>query len=410
MTDKLHVPKLTSHARTKRVYKKLTSNVWFLIIALAACGGFFVGANTNQVIGFVGPIFGQKVYAGNVDLSSVEATYRSLKANYDGTLTDKALIEGANKGLVAAAGDTYTLYMNSSEANSFSDDLSGNIGGGVGAELGVRSGKLTVLRVLAANPAEKAGMAAGDVITKVNDQSAADWTVEKAVAAIRGDVGTTVKITTDRSGQTKEFTITRDTITSPSVDSSETGGLGILTISRFDSETASLARQASEKFKIDGVKSVILDLRGNGGGYIDAAQAVASLWLKDQVVVTERTGGTVVDQLKSGNGPILAGLPTVVLVDGNSASASEIVAGALQDYKAAKLVGEKTFGKGSVQKLISLPQGAELKVTIARWYTPNGKNITKEGITPDITATLSLDNVNNGVDPQLDAAKKALGL
>ncbi len=249
MTDMPSAPKLVSHARKKRVYKKLTSNKWFLIVAIAACGGFFVGANTNQIMGLVGPLFGQKVYAGNIDLSSVETTYRALKANYDGTLSDQTLIEGANKGLVAAAGDTYTLYMNSSEANSFSDDLSGNIGGGVGAELGLRSGKLTVLRVLAGNPAEKAGMLAGDVITKINDQSAEGWTVEKAVAAIRGDVGTTVKITVDRAGQSKDFTITRDTITSPSVDSSIKDGLGILTISRFDSETASLARQAAEKFQ-----------------------------------------------------------------------------------------------------------------------------------------------------------------
>lgn len=192
--------------------------------------------------------------------------------------------------------------------------------------------------------------------------------------------------------------------------SSVKDNVGILTVSRFDNETSSLARAAAQDFKNQGVKGVILDLRGNGGGYVDAAQDLAGLWLDGKVVVTERTGGKIVDQLKSTRNPILADILTVVLVNGGSASASEIVAGALQDYKVAKLVGEKTFGKGSVQKLIDLPEGAQLKVTVARWYTPNGKNITEEGISPDLTATLTTEDVNAGVDPQFDAAKKALGL
>jgi len=189
-----------------------------------------------------------------------------------------------------------------------------------------------------------------------------------------------------------------------------TNGVGTLTISRFDSETGTLARAAARDFKSQGVKAIILDLRGNGGGYLTAAQDVAGLWLDNQVVVSERTNGKVVDELKSGSDAILSGIHTVVLVNAGSASASEIVAGALQDHGVAKLVGEKTFGKGSVQKLIALPEGAQLKVTVARWYTPNGKNITKEGITPDITATLAQKDVDAGVDPQLDAAKKELGL
>ena len=152
-----------------------------------------------------------------------------------------------------------------------------------------------------------------------------------------------------------------------------------------------------------------MDLRYNGGGYVDAAQDVAGLWLDGKVVVTERAGGQVISTLKSGNNALLAGIPTVVLVNSGSASASEIVAGALQDYKVAKLVGERTFGKGSVQKLIKLPEGAELKVTIARWYTPNGKNITTDGINPDISASYTQADADAGQDPQLEAAKKELG-
>jgi carboxyl-terminal processing protease len=272
--------------------------------------------------------------------------------------------------------------------------------------------------VLANNPAEKAGLKTGDVITAVNDQSSVGWTADKTATQVRGEVGTTVKIAVLRGGEVKTFTVTRATVNNPSVQSSVENGVGTLTISRFDSETGSLARTAAQGFKQQNVKKVILDLRGNGGGYLTAAQDVAGLWLNNQVVVSERTNGKVTDELKSGTNPLLQGLPTVVLVDGSSASASEIVAGALQDHKVATLIGEKTFGKGTVQKVIDLTgssllgdttsNGSILKVTIARWYTPNGKNITKEGITPDQTVKLSAEDVDAGKDPQLDAAKAHL--
>jgi carboxyl-terminal processing protease len=197
-------------------------------------------------------------------------------------------------------------------------------------------------------------------------------------------------------------------VNNPSVQSSVENGVGRLTITRFDDETGNLARKAAQSFKQQNVKSVILDLRDNGGGYLTAAQDVAGLWLDDQVVVSERTGGKVTEELKSGSDTVLAGIPTVVLVNGSSASASEIVAGALQDHKAATLIGEKTFGKGTVQKVIDLGAGTTLKVTIARWYTPNGKNITKEGITPDQKVGMTAADVDAGKDPQLEAARKHL--
>ena len=227
---------------------------------------------------------------------------------------------------------------------------------------------------------------------------------------IRGEEGTTVKLTILRGNETKDYTITRAIINNPSVTSSVSNGLGTITISRFDTETGNLARIAAQDLKNQNVKSIILDLRNNPGGYVDAAQDVASLWLDNKVIVTERTDNVIKSTIKSGSNALLAGIPTIVLVNGNSASASEIVAGALQDYKAAKLVGETTFGKGSVQKLISLDNGAELKVTIARWYTPNGKNITNGGIKPDTVTNLTQDNIDNSVDPQVDAAKNILGL
>ena len=151
-----------------------------------------------------------------------------------------------------------------------------------------------------------------------------------------------------------------------------------------------------------------MDLRGNGGGYLNAAQDVAGLWLEDKVIVSERRGDKIVEELRSRSNAVLKGIPTVVLVNESSASASEIVAGALQDHGAAQLIGKKTFGKGTVQKLVPLGNGAQLKVTVARWYTPNGRNITSEGIEPNQVVELSTEDVDAGRDPQMDAAKAAV--
>lgn len=392
----------------RSVPKGIKKSTFFLTIALVALIGFVAGTRSNDIYATVGPLFGIKVAAGSIDLQSVEKTYRELSANYDGTLDTQKLIDGASRGLVEAAGDRYTVYMDAKEASEFDNDLSGNIGGGIGAEIGVRSGQPTILRVIADNPAEKAGLKAGDVILKVNDESAEGWSADEAATKIRGDVGTTVKVAVLRDGKSKDFTIKRETVTNPSVYSRVDNGIGILVMSRFDTETASLAREAASNFKRQGVKGVILDLRNNGGGYLTAAQDVSGLWLDNQVVVTERSQGKVVDELRSGTNAILADTPTVLLVNGSSASASEIVAGALKDYKKATLVGEKTFGKGTVQKVLDLGAGTKLKVTIARWYTPSGQNISEQGIEPNKKIELTDKDIDAGKDPQFEAAIKAL--
>lgn len=403
--------KVAEHVvRHRHTKKRMMPVAMFIMIAVVAGLGYVAGVYHYQVEAMIGPIFGYKAHSGSIDLSSLQQTYNNLAANYDGTLDTKVLIQGANRGMVDAVGDTYTMYMSPSETTSYNDGLQGNIGGGIGAVIGIKNDQITIMSVLDNNPAKKAGLLANDTILQVNDQPATGWTVDHAVSLIRGDEGTTVKLKIQRGSDTKDYVVTRAIISNPSVISSVANGVGTITISRFDEETGNLARIAAQDFKKQGVKYVILDLRGNPGGFVNAAVDIASLWLDNQVVVTERTGNTVKQTLRSGNNAILAGIPTVVLVDSNSASASEIVAGALQDHKAAKLVGGKTFGKGSVQQLITLDGGGQLKVTVARWYTPNGKNITKEGITPDVVASLSQADVDNGVDPQVDAAKKALGL
>jgi len=394
----------------KKTGNRNLSVMTLLIFALTALLGYVAGTYHYQIEATVGSIFGYKAYSGTIDLSSLQQTYSKLASNYDGALDTKLLVQGANRGLVEAAGDDYTVYMSPQESTDFDNSLSGNIGGGIGAEIGVGDGNPKIIRTLPDNPAIKAGLAANDVILSVNDQATDGWTVSKTVNLIRGEEETTVKLKVQRNDNVKEYVVTREIINNPSVESDISDGIGIITITRFDEETGNLARSAAQNFKKQGVKAVVLDLRGNGGGYVDAGRDVASLWLSDKTIVVERNGDKVKDTIKSGTDAILAGMPTVVLVDGGSASASEIVAGALQDYKVAKLVGEKTFGKGSVQQLFKLDDGAKIKVTIARWYTPNGKNITKEGIMPDSVVPITQEDIDNSVDPQLNEAKKIFSL
>lgn len=385
-----------------------TPSAFVLIMACVFIVGYAGGTRNDQIIETVAPVFGIKAETGKLDFTDVQTTFRKLKANYDGELDLQALIDGASRGMVAAAGDDYTVYFDREEAEEFNKDLTGEIGGGIGAEIGSRELKPTVIRTLSDSPASKSGLKSGDIIIAINDEVSAGWTLDEVVNKIRGEIGTTVKLSVLRGLEAKEFTITREAITAPSVNSEVKDGIGILALNRFDETTVEKAREVVRDFKAQNVKGVILDLRGNGGGLLSAAKDIAGIWLNNEVVVTERSSGKVVEELKTGNDALLEGVPTIVLVNESSASASEIVAGALQDYKRAQLVGEKTYGKGSVQQLIDLPNGAVLKVTIAKWYTPNGKNIDEDGIKPDVEVKFTFQDSNGDNDPQLDRAVKIL--
>lgn len=386
--------------------RSISRKTFLAVMALVAVVSFIIGTRSLDISAAVGPLFGIKVSSDTLDLSTIQDTYRALKANFDGTLDTAKLIDGASRGLTAAAGDKYTVFMDKTEATDFAKSLSGQVSG-IGAEIGVRTSQPTIVRIIADSPAEQAGLKAGDTIVTVNGDSVDSLTTDQVATKIRGDAGTSVKVSVRRGTETKDFTITRANITDKSVRSEIRNGVGILTITRFDSDTGDLARQAAESFKSSGVKSVVLDLRDDGGGYLTAAQDVSSLWFTDKTVVTEKNGDKVTDTVKANGDPILAGVKTFVLVNGGTASASEIVSGALQDYGLAKLIGEKTFGKGSVQEIISLADGREIKVTVAKWYTPKGKNINTEGITPDQSVTMTAADVDAGHDPQLDAALAA---
>jgi len=347
----------------------------------------------------------------NLNYAEVEQLYDLLRTRYDGQLNESKLIEGLKQGLVSAADDRYTQYMNPKEAKEFEEDLNGTFSG-IGASLVLDSNKMVMIETpLAGYPAEKAGLKARDVIIEVNGESAVDFSVSEAVEKIRGEAGTKVKLKVLRDNKEQlDFEITRETITIPGVESKILdGNIGYMQVSRFDSSTGQLAQEAARKFKDARVRGVILDLRNNPGGDVDAAVVVPSIWLpKGKTVLQEKRNGVTIKTYESEGIESLKGIPTVVLINEGSASASEIVAGALKDNNVATLLGEKTFGKGSVQTKEGLPDGGALKVTIARWYTPNGKNVDKEGIEPDKKVSLSIEDVRSGIDPQKDAAVELL--
>ena len=378
---------------------------WFLTLVIVAIVSFVAGARSDALFANVASVFGVRTSNKTIDLSSVQKTYQELVANYDGKLDTQKLIYGANRGLVEAAGDPHTAYMDPDETKEFDKSLSGQIGGGIGAEIGLRNNKPTIIKPLENSPAQKAGIKAGEAIVKVNDEASSDWSVEKVVSKIRGEVGTSVKLTLLSGGQTREVSVVRQNIVSPAVESEIDGEIGILKVNRFGDDTVSLSRKYASEFVEKGVKKVILDLRNNPGGTVGAAQGLLGIWLDNQIAMTERRGSEIVKTLRTTGTPILGNMKTVVLINGNSASASEITAGALREYGKATLVGQKSYGKGSVQIVLGLPGGSQMKVTEARWYTPKGKNIDKTGIEPDVKVDLSSDDVNNNVDPQMDKAK-----
>lgn len=373
-----------------------------LIIAIIS---FAAGMRSDVILSYVAPIFGMRVETGTIDLSSVQETYRALKANFDGELDEKELIQGASRGLVDAAGDIHTTFLDPSAVKELEAQLSGSIGGGIGAEIGLRNERPTIIRPLKDSPAINAGVLAGDTIVQVDGQDIAGLTVDQVVDKIRGEVDSKVDLKLLRGEELKDLSLTRKEVKSPTVEATIEGDVGVLTVSRFNSETGPLARAEAEKFLSSGVKKVVLDLRGNPGGEVTAAQALAGLWLDNQVILTQRRGNEIVQTNKSTGKPILGGIKTIVLINGGSASASEIIAGALRDYGKATLVGETTYGKGSVQALLRLGGGAQLKVTESRWFTPKGKNIDGVGVDPDVEVELTAEDVKNERDPQLERAK-----
>ncbi len=346
----------------------------------------------------------------SLDFNQFWDVWDRVKAKYvKQDVAEKDMFYGAIQGMVASLGDPYSLYFVPKAAEEFAKDLSGELEG-IGAEIGVKNNQLVVVSPLPDSPAERSGLRAGDKILDIDKVSTFGMDVSTAVSKIRGKANTKVVLTITRGGLAKssEITITRAKINVPSVlFSVKPGNIAYLRVMQFNGDTNMQFNKYIKQIQSRGIKGVVLDLRNNPGGYLDSAIYMASEWVTSGPVVSEKgRDGQGKDNETEGEHR-LAGIKTIVLVNKGSASASEIVSGALQDTKNAILIGEQTFGKGSVQDFETFPDGSALKITVAEWFTPNGRNINKEGIKPDIEIKQDWANEKIGEDVIL---KKALEL
>ena len=331
----------------------------------------------------------------------------------NGTTTDQERVWGAIEGLVGSLKDPYSVFLPPTDAEIFQENINGNFGG-VGMEIGLRDDILTVIAPLKGTPAERAGILSGDQIVTIDDKDTSGMKVDEAVKIIRGEIGTTVVFKIARKGAedflTKE--VTRETITIPTIDTeNRTDGIFVIKLYNFSAISPDLFRGALREFVLSGKEKLILDLRGNPGGFLDAAVQIASWFLPaGKVVATEDFGErqSPIVYRSRGYDVFNERLSMVILVDSGSASASEILAGALQEHGKATLVGEKTFGKGSVQELLKVTPETSLKLTIAQWKTPLGNHISKGGLTPDIEIKRTPEDRTAGRDPQLEKAVEIL--
>jgi len=388
-----------------------------LLIGVLTLSSFFIGyfigsdeATTSAVA------VNQSDINENVDFSPFWKTWKVLnEKQIDASKIDtKTKLWSSIEGLAASYGDPYTVFFPPQQSKEFNEEISGNFDG-IGMEVGMKDDKITVVAPLKGTPAEKAGVLSGDIILEVDGTSTFGMTIDEAVNKIRGKKGTVVKLTIARKGEDKplEISITRDSIQVPTLDTTNRkDGVFVISVYNFSANVATEFIKALDEFSKSGSSKLLIDLRGNPGGYLDAAVEMASYFLPSGKVIVREEGrnGRELDVFRSKGYDILSGTKTkvVVLVDQGSASASEIFAGALQENGVAKLVGTQTFGKGSVQEVVQITPDTTLKVTVAKWLTPNGTSISKEGLTPDVVVKYVRDEANPEHDNQLDRAVEIL--
>lgn len=411
-----HNPQTHQNHNTQAPAPKKPKWKWFaktgvnvaILIAVLLVG---IGIGNGKISWGPDAIFRKSVQNQNGSLSfdGIQELYGMLRQSFDGQLDAQKLEDGMKAGLVRAAGDPYTEYLTAEENKQFNEQLSGSFEG-IGAELSKDQQNIVIVSPIAGFPAEKAGLKPKDIISKIDGDTAYDISTSEAVKRIRGPGGTKVKLEIIREGKALNFEIERAQINIPSVKTEVTAeNIGVITVSRFGEDTVQLMNQAAQEMKAKNVKGIVLDMRGNPGGLLDASVGMSSLWLpKGQTILQEKRDNTLIRTFSANGNNILQGVPTVVLINEGSASASEIVAGALRDSGAATIIGQKSYGKGSVQELRQLSGGGVLKVTVARWFTPKGVNIDKEGIKPDQVVELSDEDAEAKNDTQKNAAIQKL--
>lgn len=383
--------------------KKISLGNAIILTAAFTVIGLVVGINWNGWFGKIVPVGAAN---GDVNWSELDEIYSQLGTSYYGDIDRDALLDGAKTGMVAALGDVYTEYMNTEDSASFTDSLHGKAGVGIGVEMGLRDGYVRVLRVLPDNPALRAGIMPGDIFYKVDGEEVYMMSSSEIKKRLVGEAGTKVKVTVVRDGKELDFDLVREEINNVSEYVTYDGDTAIITVLRFDTDTGAKVQEEAAKFAEKGVKKVILDLRGNGGGYVAAARDLLSLWLDNQKILTQESKHFGTESTStSGGKALLKDMKTIILVNKSTASASEITAAALKEYGKATIVGEQTYGKGVVQKLYNLSDGGLLKVTIAEWLTPDGNSINENGVVPDVAVERTSEDINKMRDPQMDKAK-----
>lgn len=403
-----------------RKQKIINIVVAFIVIFLSIFLGYYIGSTKEISIENTGEVNGASTSKivikekkppiaidKDIDFELFWDVWKTIKADYvEKNISDKDLFYGALQGMTSSLNDPYSVFFKPEISKEFNDELSGEFEG-IGAEVGMKNNRLTIISPLPNSPAEKAGLKAGDKVYAINSVDTAEMYLDEAVNKIRGKKGTEVVLTISRDGlkETKDIKVIRDTIKFDSVTwKIRDDNIGYIKVSHFNTDTAAKFTEAVDDMVKANPKGIILDLRGNPGGFLDAAVKMSSAWVEDGVVVTEKYSEENKRDHNAIGRAYLNGFKTVVLINKGSASGSEIVAGALKDCGYAVLVGEKTFGKGSVQSLEEFSDGSSLKLTVAKWLTPNGHCINKEGIDPDIAVELTEDDYNKDKDPQMDKA------
>ncbi|MFA6514834.1 MAG: S41 family peptidase [Candidatus Paceibacterota bacterium] len=401
----------------KIIFKKIGYIIISLIFTVGILGlGVYIGYSHRPEIEKISGVINKTPQTEtSADFSSFWKTWNLLneKSIYAKKVTDQDRVWGAISGLASSLGDPYTVFFPPKENKSFNEEIMGSFEG-IGAEIGIKDQVLTVIAPLKDTPAWRSGVKAGDKIIKINKLSTNDMTVDGAIDLIRGPEGTDVTLTVIRLGEneTRDIVVKRERIQVPTLDAElRDDGIFVIRLYSFSENSDNLFKDAIVQFLNSGSSKLILDLRGNPGGYLSSAVNIGS-WFIDEgkTILSEDSEDGSKPKIYRSHGPKLFDekLSFVVLVDGGSASASEILAGALREHKVATLVGEKTFGKGSVQELVKITDDTSLKVTVAHWFTPNGVSISLKGIDPDIKVSITAKDFENKKDPQMDKAVEIL--